>query len=38
VTEAAYRLLRQHFLFRPRGSFYIPRIGAARIFLLAGRP
>jgi len=38
VTEAAYRVLRQDFLFRPRGSFYIPRIGAARIFLLAGRP
>ena len=38
VTEAAYRALRQDFLFRPRGSFYIPRIGAARIYVLAGRP
>jgi len=37
VSEAAYRLLRQQFLFRPRGSFYLPRVGAARTFVLASR-
>jgi len=37
VTEAAYNRLRQHYLFRPRGSFYLPRVGAARTFILAGR-
>jgi len=37
VTEAAYQRLTQDFLFRPRGSFYIPRVGAARTFVLAGR-
>jgi adenylate cyclase len=37
VSEAAYQLLRQHFLFRPRGSFYLPHVGAARTFILASR-
>ncbi len=37
ATEAAYGRLRQAFLFRPRGSFYLPRLGEARIFVLAGR-
>lgn len=37
ATEAAYQRLRQDFLFRPRGSFYLPRVGAARTFVLAGR-
>jgi class 3 adenylate cyclase len=37
VTEAAYEKLRHDFLFRPRGSFYLPRIGQARTFVLAGR-
>ncbi|MGH7082311.1 MAG: adenylate/guanylate cyclase domain-containing protein, partial [Acetobacteraceae bacterium] len=37
VSEAAYRRLRRQFLFRPRGSFYMPRIGAARTFVLASR-
>ena len=36
VTEAAYEKLRQDFLFRPRGSFYLPYIGEARTFVLAG--
>ncbi len=36
VTEAAYHRLSRHFLFRPRGSFYIPRVGAAQSFILAG--
>jgi class 3 adenylate cyclase len=37
ATEAAYRRLRQDFLFRPRGSFYLPQVGEARTFVLAGR-
>ena len=37
ATEAAYQRLRQHFLFRPRGSFYLPHVGEARTFVLAGR-
>ena len=37
VSERAYEQLRQQFLFRPRGVFYMPRIGTARIFTLAGR-
>jgi adenylate cyclase len=37
ATEAAYRQQRQDFLFRPRGSFYLPHVGDARTFVLAGR-
>lgn len=37
ASEAAYALLRQGFLLRPRGSFYIPGIGEARTFVLAGQ-
>jgi class 3 adenylate cyclase len=37
ATEAAYQRLRENFLFRPRGSFYLPRVGEARTFVLAGR-
>jgi len=37
VSEAAYSVLRSHYLFRPRGMFYLPRIGVSRSFLLAGR-
>ena len=37
VSERAYAQLRQAFLFRPRGVFYVPRIGTARTFILAGR-
>ncbi|MDY0885357.1 adenylate/guanylate cyclase domain-containing protein [Dongia soli] len=37
VTEAAYQRLQQDFLFRPRGSFYLPYIGEARTFVLAGQ-
>ncbi len=37
VSEAAYQLLRHQFLFRPRGSFYLPHVGAARTFILASR-
>jgi adenylate cyclase len=37
TSEEAYRLLRQGFLFRPRGLFYRPRTGEARSYILAGR-
>ncbi|HXZ00728.1 MAG TPA: cache domain-containing protein [Stellaceae bacterium] len=37
ATEAAYAELRQDFLFRPRGRFFLPRVGEARTFLLSGR-
>ncbi len=37
VSERAYEKLRQQFLFRARGVFYVPRIGTARTFILAGR-
>lgn len=37
VTENGYLRLRSHFLFRPRGRFYMPRVGVARSFVLAGR-
>jgi adenylate cyclase len=37
VSEAAYQRLRQQFLFRPRGSFYVPRVGPAQTFVLASR-
>jgi adenylate cyclase len=37
ASEQAYLLLRQDFLFRPRGLFHRPRIGEARSYVLAGR-
>jgi len=37
VSERAYGQLRQQFLFRARGVFYLPRVGTARTFILAGR-
>jgi adenylate cyclase len=37
TSERAYLLLRQAFLFRPRGLFYRPRTGEARSYVLAGR-
>ncbi len=37
TSEQAYRLLRQGFLFRPRGLFYRPRTGEARSYILGGR-
>jgi class 3 adenylate cyclase len=37
VTEAAFERLRHDFLFRPRGAFYLPQVGEARTFILAGR-
>ncbi|HUH85213.1 MAG TPA: adenylate/guanylate cyclase domain-containing protein, partial [Stellaceae bacterium] len=37
TTEAAYAQLRQEFLFRPRGRFYLPLVGEAETFVLSGR-
>jgi adenylate cyclase len=37
VCEAAYQRLRHSFLFRPRGTFYLPLVGRAQTFVLAGR-
>jgi len=37
ATEAAYDRLRHDFVFRPRGAFYLPGVGEARTFILAGR-
>jgi class 3 adenylate cyclase len=37
ATESAYDRLRHDFLFRPRGSFYLPQVGEKRTFILAGR-
>jgi class 3 adenylate cyclase len=37
ASASAYARLRQDFLFRPRGSFYVPGIGQSRTFVLAGQ-
>jgi adenylate cyclase len=37
TSERAYLRLRQSFLFRPRGSFYLPAVGSVQTFILAGR-
>jgi adenylate cyclase len=37
ASESAYRLLRQGFLFRPRGLFYRASTGEAHSYILAGR-
>ena len=37
TSEAAYRRLRQGFLLRPRGTFYLPTVGGSQTFVLAGQ-
>ncbi|MBV1836361.1 cache domain-containing protein [Acetobacter estunensis] len=37
VTERVYQALRDHYLFRSRGSFYAPRSGIGRVYVLATR-
>lgn len=37
ASEQAYQLLREAFLFRPRGLFYRPGVGESRSYVLAGR-
>jgi len=37
TSEAVYRRLRQGFVLRPRGTFYLPTVGASQTFVLAGR-
>ena len=36
VTESAYAVLRSRYLLRQRGRFFMPRVGVARSFVLAG--
>ena len=37
ASAGAYSQLRQDFLFRPRGTFYLPGIGQSNTFVLAGQ-
>jgi adenylate cyclase len=37
ASETAYELLSDHFLFRPRGSYFLPETGNMRTFILVGR-
>lgn len=37
ASAGAYDRLRQDFLFRPRGTFYLPGIGQSHTFVLAGQ-
>jgi len=37
ASAGAYIRLRQDFLFRPRGTFYLPGVGQSRTFVLAGQ-
>ena len=37
TSERAYLRLRHSFLFRPRGTFYLPAVGSVQTFVLAGR-
>jgi adenylate cyclase len=37
VSEAAYHRLRQQFLLRLRGGFFLPDVGASQTFVLGGR-
>jgi hypothetical protein len=37
VSEAAYEQLRDHFVFRLRGGFYLEQIGEMTTYVLRGR-
>jgi class 3 adenylate cyclase len=37
VSEVAHAQLRDHFLFRPRGNFYLPHLGTRQTFVLGSR-
>ena len=37
ASETAYDLLSSDFLFRPRGSYFLPETGTMRTFVLVGR-
>jgi adenylate cyclase len=37
TSEASFQRLRQNFLFRPRGTFFLPTVGRAQTFVLAGQ-
>ena len=36
-SETAYELLSGQFLFRPRGSYFLPETGNMRVFVMVGR-
>jgi adenylate cyclase len=36
VSEAAYSVLARDFLFRPRGTYFLPETGTMRTFVLVG--
>jgi adenylate cyclase len=37
ASETAYEMLSDHFLFRPRGSYFLPETGNMRTFVMVGR-
>ena len=37
ASETAYDLLSNQFLFRPRGSYFLPETGNMRTFVMVGR-
>ncbi|TPW34738.1 adenylate/guanylate cyclase domain-containing protein [Oecophyllibacter saccharovorans] len=37
VSDQAYQIMRNYFLFRPRGEFYLPGEGITQTYILAGR-
>ena len=37
ASETAYDLLSTQFLFRPRGSYFLPETGNMRTFVMVGR-
>lgn len=37
VSDPAYQIMRNYFLFRPRGEFYLPGEGITQTYILAGR-
>jgi adenylate cyclase len=37
ASETAYELLADRFLFRPRGSYFLPETGNMRMFVMVGR-
>ena len=37
ASETAYDMLSNQFLFRPRGSYFLPETGNMRTFVMVGR-
>ncbi len=38
VSQATYEILKEDYLFEPRGEFYVPDLGELSTYLLTGRP